>query len=179
MPLTPLHYPVAYALHRLRPSWSLPGLIMGAMVPDLEIPVIVSVFGLNRIPGNRLVLHSLFGAMTIGAALSVLLVAHVIQPILLNLLPSRREGIQAVCRASWRLAAACCVGALSHVLLDVVTHPVNPLWWPFSTTLLVNPYGAVTGPLAQGIHIGLCIVGVVLLWHHRRQLPDAILGRDA
>jgi len=64
MPLTPLHYPVAYAFHRLVPSWSLPGFIVGAMVPDLEIPVIVGVFGMNVLPNNRLVLHSLVGAVT-------------------------------------------------------------------------------------------------------------------
>jgi membrane-bound metal-dependent hydrolase YbcI (DUF457 family) len=149
---------------------------MGAMVPDLEIPVIVSVFGLNGFPRNRLVLHSLFGAMTMGTLLSVRLVVFIIKPILLRLLSSCRSRIRVVCRASWRLAAACCLGALSHVLLDVVTHPLNPVWWPFSTTLLVNPYGAVGGPLVRGMHIGLLIMGVALLWHHRRQLPNAILG---
>jgi hypothetical protein len=150
---------------------------MGAMVPDLEIPVIVSMFGLNGIPGNRLVLHSLFGAMTVGTLLSVLLVVLVAQPILLRLLSSHHSRIRVVCRASWDLVAACGVGVLSHVLLDVVTHPVNPVWWPFSTTLLVNPYGAVAGPLARSMHVGLLIVGMTLLWYHRRQLPDAILGQ--
>lgn len=176
MPLTPLHFPVAYALHRLRPSWSLPGFIMGAMVPDLEIPVIVGVFGLNGIPGNRLVLHSLVGAVTVGTVLSVLLIVFVAQPLLLRLLPLERFRIRGVCRVSWRLVAACGLGALSHVLLDVVTHPVNPVWWPVSDALLVNPYGAVQGPLARGIHVALLIVGFGILWHHRRHLADVLLG---
>ena len=176
MPFTPLHYPIAYALHRLRPSWSLLGFITGAMVPDLEIPVIVSVFGLNGIPGNRLVLHSLFGAVTAGTLLSVLLVVLVALPILLRLLSTDSSRIRVACRVSWRLVAACGGGALSHVLLDVVTHPLNPVWWPFSTTLLVNPYGAVDGPLARGMHLALFVAGVAVLWHHRQRLPDAIVG---
>ena len=176
MPITPLHYPIAYALHRLRLSWSLLGFITGAMVPDLEILVIVSVFGLNGIPGNRLVLHSLFGALTVGTLLSVLLVGFVAQPILLRLLSTDSSRIRGACRVSWRLVAACSVGALSHVLLDVVTHPLNPVWWPFSSTLLVNPYGAVEGPLARGMHLALFVAGVGVLWHHRHRLPDALIG---
>jgi hypothetical protein len=168
MPLTPLHYPVAYALHRLWPSWSLPGFIVGAMVPDLEIPVIIGVVGLNGLPGNRLVLHSLVGAVTLGTLLSVLLVVFVAQPLLLSFLPAERARIHSACRVSWRLVAACGVGALSHVLLDVVTHPLNPVWWPVSATLLVNPYGATSGPLTRGLHIGLLLITVGLLWQHRR-----------
>ncbi len=178
MPLTPLHYPVAYALHRLAPSWSLPGFIVGAMVPDLEIPVIVGLYGLNGIPGNRLVLHSLVGGVTLGTLLSVLLVVLVAQPVLLRLLPLCRGRVRAACRRSRRLVMACSVGALSHVALDVASHPVNPVWWPFSNALLENPYGAVAGPLARGLHVGLLVVGMVLLWRHRRQLPDAILGSE-
>jgi hypothetical protein len=67
MPLPPRHYPVAYVCHRLFPSWSLPGFIVGAMVPDLEIPVILMTLGRNVLPNNRLVLHSLVGAAIFGA----------------------------------------------------------------------------------------------------------------
>jgi hypothetical protein len=146
------------------------------MVPDLEIPVIVGVVGLNGVPGNRLVLHSLLGALTGGTLLSVLLVVFAAPPLLLRLWPSERVRIRRVCRASWRVVAACGVGTLSHVLLDVVTHPLNPVWWPLSDMLLVNPYGATSGFLARGIHVGLLLMCVGVLWRHRRQLPDVILG---
>jgi membrane-bound metal-dependent hydrolase YbcI (DUF457 family) len=176
MPLTPLHYPVAYAFHRLVPFWSLPGFIVGAMVPDLEIPVIVGVFGMNVLPNNRLVLHSLVGAVTVGTVLSLLLVILVFRPLVARLAPHLGPRVAVTCRLSRRLVAACGLGALSHVVLDVATHRYNPLWWPFSSTLVGAPYTAVQGLLSRGIHVGLLVAGLGILLHHRRHLPDAILG---
>ncbi|MGQ9469257.1 MAG: DUF4184 family protein [Nitrososphaerales archaeon] len=41
MPATPLHYFLAYILHRMsRFNLSFPALIVGSMVPDLEVPII-------------------------------------------------------------------------------------------------------------------------------------------
>jgi hypothetical protein len=53
--VTPFHYPVAYILYKLRAKLSLPGLIVGSMVPDLEVPFI---FLWSRTEAfDRLVLH--------------------------------------------------------------------------------------------------------------------------
>jgi hypothetical protein len=69
LPLTPFHYPVAYIVHKLAGNLSLPAVVVGSMVPDLEIPVMVLLLGTN-LP-NRLVLHSLIGSLTVGTALAV------------------------------------------------------------------------------------------------------------
>jgi len=68
LPFTPFHHPLAYALHRLESELSLPELVVGSMVPDLEIPIIFLVFG-TQVP-NRMVLHSVLGAATAGTLLA-------------------------------------------------------------------------------------------------------------
>jgi hypothetical protein len=80
LPLTPLHYPVAYVLYKLNKNLTLPGLTVGSMFPDLEVPVLYLFFGTDR-----LVLHSLIGAATIGTTLSVLFTIS-IYPILIRYL---------------------------------------------------------------------------------------------
>jgi hypothetical protein len=177
MPFTPFHYPLAYGLHRLFPKWSLPGFIIGAMVPDLEIPIIVILFGGDMLPGNRLVLHSLFGAATLGTGLSLLLVAVVVPRLIRIIIPSWYPLIDGSCKVSRSLVLACCLGAISHVLLDVANHSYNPVWWPFSSTLLRNPYNCALGTtLGLGVHLVLGVCGIGILIHHRHRLPDAFLG---
>ncbi|MCP8304601.1 MAG: DUF4184 family protein [archaeon] len=44
MPLTPFHHPVAYAIYKLDRRLSLPGLVVGSMFPDLEIPIIFLLY---------------------------------------------------------------------------------------------------------------------------------------
>lgn len=67
LPITPLHYPMAYVLYKLNKRLSLPGVAVGSIFPDLEIPFMFLIFK-SRIL-NRLVLHSLLGASTLGTAL--------------------------------------------------------------------------------------------------------------
>jgi hypothetical protein len=55
---------VAYALYKLSKKLSLPGLAVGSMFRDLEIPTIIFLFR-THIP-HRVVLHSLLGAATVG-----------------------------------------------------------------------------------------------------------------
>ena len=72
MPATPFHYPLTYLLYRLSPQrLDLPALVAGAVIPDLEIVF----FELAGRPGgiNRLVLHSLFGAVVFCPILVVVL----------------------------------------------------------------------------------------------------------
>jgi hypothetical protein len=71
LPLTPLHYPIAYSIHKLGGNLNLPGLIVGSMIPDLEIPFMVLIFGVSG--PNRLVLPSLLGSATLGQYLLQLL----------------------------------------------------------------------------------------------------------
>lgn len=79
LPFTLFHYPEAYVLYRFYRKLSLPGLIVGCMFPDLEILVIVLLFG-TQFP-HRLVLHSLLGVATIGTLLSVMFTVLMYPPL--------------------------------------------------------------------------------------------------
>lgn len=126
MPLTPFHYPVAYLVYRLDRRLNLPGLIVGSMFPDVEIPFILLVFG-TRIP-HRLVLHSLLGAATVGTLLSVLLTVLVYSALIGKIFPVNKAKLKEKCRPSLPLCFSCFLGNISHVLLDVVNHPYNPVF---------------------------------------------------
>ena len=63
MPLTPLHYPLAHGLSKVGKKLSLPGLVVGAVIPDIEVPLMRIFF--SDLP-DHLVLHSLIGAATLG-----------------------------------------------------------------------------------------------------------------
>jgi hypothetical protein len=40
MPVTPLHYPAAWGLSKLDKRLSLPALIVGSFIPDIEVPIL-------------------------------------------------------------------------------------------------------------------------------------------
>ena len=138
MPVTPLHYCIAYTTKKLRKGWSLPALIVGNFIPDLENPVIFALnrFGVIHLSASgwlidRLVLHSLVGASTIGLALALLITVY-LYPALASMIfkvDAREE-----CKASRKLVVPCLVGAISHVLVDALHHSYNPLLFPFTTS---------------------------------------------
>jgi len=129
LPFTPFHYPVAYILYRLYKRLSLPGLIVGSVFPDLEIPAIIVLFGTRG--SDRLVLHSLLGAATVGAVLSVMFTVLMYQPLVSYFFKIDGEKVRRKCKLSLGLAFSCFLGNLSHVLLDIMNHPYNPVFWPF------------------------------------------------
>ena len=134
MPLTPLHYPVAYAMRKLAKragiELDMAGLAIGSFTPDLECPFFMVALWAGLLPpdapwawARRLVLHSLLGSLTLGSLISILIVLA-----LYRLMAP--EGMD---RPSLpRLYVACALGNLSHVLLDAVHHPYNPLFYPFT-----------------------------------------------
>jgi membrane-bound metal-dependent hydrolase YbcI (DUF457 family) len=129
--LTPFHYPLAYLIYGIgsKRGLTLPGLVVGSMFPDLEIPFMVLLLG-TEVP-DRLVLHSLFGAATIGTCLSVVFTVVVYPSLVGGLLGIDRNEFRNVCRFSSALVLSVFLGNLSHVLLDVTNHPYNPILWPF------------------------------------------------
>ena len=131
MPVTPFHYPIAYVVYKLRGSLSLPGLVVGSMVPDLEIPFLALFSGTDA--SNRLVLHSLLGAATAGTVLSVAIAVLVYPRLVSVIFPVDKLRVKEKCRFSISLVVSCLLGGLSHVLLDVTNHAYNPVFWPFLT----------------------------------------------
>jgi membrane-bound metal-dependent hydrolase YbcI (DUF457 family) len=129
LPVTPFHYPVAYVLYKLGGKLSLPALVVGSMVPDLEIPFIVLLFG-NSVP-NHLLLHSLLGALTLGTVLATAITVLIYPKLTSAIFPVDKLKVKEKCRFSLSLVFSCTLGCLSHVLLDVTNHAYNPIFWPF------------------------------------------------
>ena len=128
MPLTPLHTVVAYLLNKWKKKLSLPALIVGAMVPDLEIPLVWIVTGGLY---NRLVLHSLLGAAVLGTLIAVLLTVFAYPRAVSFVFRLDKVEIEEKCRFSSMLVFCCLIGTLSHVLIDSLHHSFNPLLYPF------------------------------------------------
>lgn len=128
MPTTPLHAVFAYVANKGLRRLSLPALIVGSMLPDLEIPLLYLVT--NGFYG-RLVLHSLFGVATLGTFLSLLLTVFLYPPLVSLVFRVDRKKVEEKCRFSSVLLISCLLGCLSHVLIDSLHHEFNPLLYPF------------------------------------------------
>lgn len=110
-------------------------LTVGAVIPDIE-PLIAWMFGWSVFCGwdfpcsllpDRLVLHSIIGAITIDVAFTVIFVK------MIGKLGLQRLGIcgftNVQTNAVFLVSAA--IGSLSHVFVDWLHHPANPIFWPF------------------------------------------------
>ena len=128
MPLTPLHTAFAYLAKKSVMKLSLPALIVSSMLPDLEIPLIYLT---TTSQSNRLFLHSLFGAATLGTLLSVLLTVFVYPAVISIAFRLERRVVEEACRFSSSLVISCFLGCLSHVLIDALHHEFNPVLYPF------------------------------------------------
>jgi len=119
---------MAYLLNGWQRKLSLPALMVGTMTSDLEIPFVwLSTGGLY----NRLVLHSLLGAVFLGTLIAVLLTVFAYPIAVSSVFRLDKEEVEEKCHFSGMLVFCCLVGALSHVLIDSLHHDFNPLLYPF------------------------------------------------
>ncbi len=138
MPITPLHYPLAFGLSKTNKRLLLPGMVVGSVIPDIEVPLMWVFF--SDLP-DHLVLHSLVGAVSLGTLLAVLVTWLLYPPIISALFRVDKNDLKEACGLSVMLVVSCLIGVLSHLLLDYPMHWFNPILWPW-----VNPYDVV-GPL--------------------------------
>jgi hypothetical protein len=135
MTLTPLHVAFVWVLKLRFRRLHFAALTVGAVIPDIE-PLIAWMFGWSVFCGwdfpcslapDRLVLHSIIGAITIDVALTIIFVKII-----------GKLGLQGLCiygftnvkiNAAFLVSAV--IGSLSHVLVDWLHHPANPVFWPF------------------------------------------------
>lgn len=156
MPLTPLHYPIAYFVHKLSKNFSLPGLIVGSMVPDIEIPFLILIFG-NDGP-NRLVLHSLLGSATLGTMLGIIITIKFYPFLVSYFFGVDKEKVESKCKLSSALAISVLIGSIFHVLLDFSNHLYNPILWPFlEAQMIPSPIY-----LLLGEHFGYLWIQVIM-----------------
>jgi len=138
MPITPLHYPLAFGLSKANKRFLLPGVVVGSVIPDIEVPLMWVFF--RGLP-DHLFLHSLVGAVTGGTFLAVLVTWLLYPPIISTMFRVDKAQLKEACKLSTMLVVSCLIGVLSHLLLDYPMHWFNPILWPW-----VNPYDVV-GPL--------------------------------
>jgi len=99
LPITPFHYPLAYLVYKFgKQKLSLPALIVGSMLPDLEIPVMALLFGLQA--PNRMVLHSLLGGVTIGTVIGVAITVLIYPTITSAIFRFSKSKVKDKCRFS-------------------------------------------------------------------------------
>jgi membrane-bound metal-dependent hydrolase YbcI (DUF457 family) len=176
LPFTLFHYPIAYFLYKLDRRLSLPGLVVGCMFPDLEIPLIILLSG-SQVT-NRLVLHSLLGSATIGTFLAIIVTIRVYPSLVSYFFRVEKKRVEFKCKLSFTLAFSVFVGIISHVLLDVTNHPYNPVFWPFLTANATpSPfYFAFGEPLGswwiQGI-MGIVLMALIVI--KRKNLCEELL----
>jgi hypothetical protein len=135
MTLTPLHVAFVWMLKPRFRRLHFAALTVGAVIPDVE-PLIAWMFGWSVFCGwdfpcslapDRLVLHSIVGAMTIDVVLTIIFVK------MIGKLGIKRLGIYGFSNVKTNAAflASAAIGSLSHVFVDWLHHPANPIFWPF------------------------------------------------
>jgi len=133
MPITPLHYSVVYPLKKiLRDKIRFPGLIVGCFTPDLEIPFIylfTRAIGIG--PYDRLILHSIIGGLIFGTLIALLLTRFLYVPVV-RFFTDVRENDYEYTKVNFKQVVSAVIGVESHVFIDSLHHPYNPLLWPFS-----------------------------------------------
>ncbi len=150
MPVTPLHYPFAFLISKTDKRLILPALVIGSVIPDIEVPLMWIFF--SDLP-DHLFLHSLIGAITVGTILAVIVTRILYAPIISTLFGVDRERLNEVCGLSKMLVVSCLIGVLSHLLLDYPMHWFNPILWPWvdpfdvvgPLVLLFTPFGSISG----------------------------------
>ena len=177
LPITPFHYPLAYLIYKLGGKLSLPGLVVGSMLPDIEILIMIVLFG-TQVP-NRMILHSLLGAMTVGLVLAVAITVWIYPTLASRIFPISKLRVKERSSLSVSVAFSCLLGLLSHVLLDVTNHDYNPVFWPLltlnETPSPITPFlgGALTASIL--VHMLMTIVFLGLFLRKRADFWEQLL----
>jgi membrane-bound metal-dependent hydrolase YbcI (DUF457 family) len=153
-------------------SFNLFALSIGSIIPDLECPFMF-LLTWDRWKA-RSVMHSLLGAATVDLILTVFLVLCFV-PVFMKYLDGKvkdkryfmfagtdtrahRTGMGAI-------VGSALIGTFSHVLIDVLHHPYNPLTFPFSqyygfNLVLFNDL-TTSGIIMQG---GMLLLLILMLY---------------
>jgi hypothetical protein len=135
MTLTPLHAAFVWILKPRLIGLSFAAMTMGSFIPDLE-PLASFILGWSVFCGwdfpcslapDRLVLHSITGALTVDVVLTMAFVK-----VLGRFARVDRIGVHGFRTKVMSLGfyASAAIGSLSHVFVDWFHHPANPVFWP-------------------------------------------------
>ena len=168
MPFTPLHYPYAWIISRFDKRLPLPAIIIGAIIPDIEVPFLILFFS-GALP-DHYILHSLVGALSIGLVLSLIIMKYIYPPIISTIFGIDKNKLTEKCQISRYAVVAIIVGILSHLIIDYPMHPYNQILWPFvDAHSLVGPLVllfAAGGNIGYGYFIANSLMSLVsiVIW---------------
>lgn len=137
----------------------MPGLIVGSIFPDIEVPILLIIFGFEG--KSRLILHSLIGAATVGTLASLAVTVYLYPLLISAFFPIKFIEAKERCRFSSSLVISCLLGNISHILLDYTNHNYNPLFWP-----LITPGEVLSSPVCYflgGMERATLIVQTILV----------------
>lgn len=136
-------------------------LTAGALVPDIE-PLVYNILGVYP---DRLMLHSLAGALSVDILLSLVILK------MLSYARIERIGVNGLDKLDlfgMPVVFSAAVGSLSHVLVDSLHHDHNPLFWPFEPVYFTGPLvTAVGNPLATNL---MSIVALTMIFFIVRKI---------
>ncbi|MBI4416519.1 MAG: DUF4184 family protein [Euryarchaeota archaeon] len=141
MPLTPFHAVVPWLPYARWPrAFSFWSLTLGAMVSDVEVlPAWALVGDIHLARGP---MHSVFGVLTINAAITVVAVRFLVPPALRwfqrrwpnpGLLRFAGQDLRNDPQDFATIYSSAALGGLTHIIADIPTHTNNPVWWPWQT----------------------------------------------
>ncbi len=166
MPVTPLHYPLAWLISKANKKLILPALVVGSVIPDIEVPILWLFF--TGVLPDHLILHSLVGGLTLGTTLAVVATSLFYPWIVSTIFGVDRQDLKEACKITPILVLSCFLGVVSHLLIDYTMHWFNPILWPW-----VDPFVFV-GPLVLLFAAGGDIEGVG--FYTANMLTSAIMG---
>ncbi len=140
-------------LSKLDKRLILPGLVVGSVIPDIEVPFMWVFFSEYQ---DHFILHSLIGALTLGLLAAVLVTRFLYPPIISFVFGVDKDRLNEACRLKPILVLSCAIGVLSHLVLDVPMHPYNPILWPWVPSS--NIVGILVLFFAQGNGIAVGFV---------------------
>jgi membrane-bound metal-dependent hydrolase YbcI (DUF457 family) len=181
MPLTPFHLGFAWPVWMLnKQKLHFMSISFGAMVPDLEILVLAIITPEFR--HARAFMHSYLGALTFDILVTLFIVYFIVPPIGRWFKRNTRTewhvfaGVDVTLAPTdplWALLSAL-IGTLSHVTLDVFTHPYNPIFWPYMTDKNINlmPFGdSLLSSLVFMIPLGVIVLAMAVLYWTKPSRP--------
>ena len=130
MPANFFHSVFGYLINRWNPQLSLPGLLVGSVIPDIEV---IPIYYLTNGEIDRMVFHSVIGSLTLGTILSLGIVIFAYPRFVSAIFKIDVTEIKKKCKFTKKLVGACMVGNLLHILIDATSHEYNPLLYPIST----------------------------------------------
>lgn len=172
MPITFLHIVYVWFILRRMNKCNL-HVVVGCMVPDLEIPVLY-LLGF-KIP--RSFLHSPIGSFIFAPAISILIVyilwrTKFLEKIFNINVVWRPRGSREYANI-WIVTG---FSSLTHVFIDYLHHSFNPILWPISSVYIEGPITYLIGYLDATllIHVASVILLIIILAYASWKMKTSI-----